>query len=190
MEDQDSHYQRMCRLDFNDGAFLSRSIDDIDFKSIKHSFKPRAKGFQLPRIAFLGLYSHLSMTDQRHICKALGFEYIPEIKFGITDEDAMNKLTAKWRDITKEYTKLIVIGNASDEDITELLYKRYIDLTIPKDPQIEQRPRRPLPIFIEHKIPILFESELIKTHPDYPLLSNSTSWGNLVFNPANGKFSR
>lgn len=175
MQEQDSHYQRMCQLGFHDGAFLAKSLDDIDFNAIKEQFRPRKKGFLLPRIVFLGLFRRTSMTDQRHICKALGFEYYPEVKFAVADEGAVNTLTSKWRDITQEYTKLIVIGDASTDDIAELLYKRYID---PKKPKNLPRPQRlkDIPIFIDYKIPVLFESELLKMPLAYSSIKKYIPW--------------
>lgn len=184
MENEDSQ-QKMRQLGFSDGAFLSKSIEDIDFNAIKDKFKPRDERFKLPRIAFLGLYSYMSMIDQRHICKALGFEYYSTIQLVITNDDSQKEFATKWRDITKAYTKLIVIGNASGEEITELLYKRYIDLKKPKNLPRRQR-LKDLPIFIEHQIPILFESEIIKMHPDYPNMDKSVSWKSLLFNSEHG----
>lgn len=168
MNDDTDYFQKMAALGFHEGAHLVKAIDAIDFAGIKSGFKPRDKRFPMPRIAFLGLYRYLSMTDQRHICQGLGFEYVPEVGFGVTNQQALSKLTAKWRDITASYTKAIIIGDASTDEIRPLLYKSY--------------QRDDAPIFIKHEIPVLFESELVKLHPDYPVIDSATSWKNIRCN--------
>jgi hypothetical protein len=36
------------------------------------------------------------------------------------------------------------------------------------------------PIITQYKIPVIMESELIKTHPDYPKINKSTLWKNVI----------
>lgn len=129
---------------------------------------PRAS-YTLPRAAFFGRFKCLSMTDQRHVCKYLGFEYIEDIAFGTTNEEQMSKLTSKWREIT-DYTGLVVIGDAYDDSIFDDLYRRYK----PKKDGLTRQP-----IIIENSVPVMMESELVKIHPEYPNINKSTSWKSL-----------
>ena len=77
----------------------------------------------------------MAMTSQRSVCKHLGFEYYPDIEMGTTDQSKMHILTTKWNDITKTYTKLVVLG----EGFTDMpdwrwryaLFKRYKKDTLP-----------------------------------------------------------
>lgn len=145
----------------------SLGLDEL--RAIVTNFVPPRANYSLPRAAFFGRYKYLSMTDQRHICKQLGFEYIDDIAFGTTSDEQMAKLTSKWREVT-DYTRLVVIGEAYDESIFEDLYRRYKPK---KDGTIRE------PIIIENSVPVMMESELVKIHPEYPHINMSTSWKNL-----------
>lgn len=142
-----------------------KTFDEVDFAGIVMKFQSSLKSkFNLPRIAFIGNFRHLSMTDQRQISKHIGFEFYEEIPFGTTDQGDMQQLTGKWSDITKEFTKIVVIGNcyqSMDESrFKSLLCKTYKKSTIP--------------IIIEEKIPVMMEDQLWKIHLNYPHISNST----------------
>ena len=143
------------------------TIDKIDFQKIISEFRVSKKSkYNLPRIAFIGYFRRLSMTSQRDICKAIGFEYYPQIKLATTDQNEMQVLTSKWSDITKGFTRLIVIGNAYDKmpewHFNMLLYKTYKN---------DNRP-----VFKKYKIPLMMESEIWKLHTNYPNINNSTLW--------------
>jgi hypothetical protein len=141
-------------------------------RQIAADFKPPRKGFSLPRIAFFGYFKHLCMTDQRHLCKYLGFEYMADIPFGATNEDQMSLIVNKMREIT-DYTALVVIGDAYEQHdgfYTEL-YRRY------KPKASDKTPRQP--IIIEQNVPVIMESTLIKVHPDYPVIDHKTCWRGL-----------
>jgi len=124
--------------------------------------------YKLPRIVFLGNFKFLSLTDQRYISVALGFECFDNLVSLVSetnnneDDDKTGSLLNMWRDIKKDYTKLVVIGDAATENIKSLLYRKYI--------------RDNNPIIEEYKIPVIMESELIKIHPDYPKINKSTLW--------------
>ena len=109
------------------------------------------------------------MTDCRHVCKALGFEYIEDIPFGTFNEGQMSTLTSKLREVT-DYTRLVIIGVNYDDSIFQDLYRTYRPT--------KTKPTR-LPIIIENSIPIMMESELVKIHPDYPNVNMQTCWKNL-----------
>lgn len=158
------------------------TIAEIDFTKIIAEFDLKRKTtrtvYNLPRIAFIGLYRTLSMTCQRHIAKNLGFEYIQSIPFGTVDTEEMNLLVSKWPDIT-EFTKLIVIGDPSVESkengkITfnwETEY--YLFKTYQRDKDVGGDP-----VFLKYDIPVIMESELVKLHSEYPVINNNTIWHN------------
>ena len=155
-------------------------IEDINFQAIKAGFSVKGKSqYVLPRIAFIGYYDCLSMGDQRHIAKNLGFEYYEGIKFAILSDVQMQVLTTKWPDIFANHTRLIVLGDHSFEKTTPgndsgppQLLKEFEYFLF----RAYQREKSVLPIFAESNIPIIMESELIKLHPDYPNINNSTVW--------------
>ncbi len=121
---------------------------------------------QLPQIVFLGNFRYLSLSDQRHVCKSLGFEYYKNIPFGVANDNQMLNLAYKWAFIS-DYTKLIVVGDAYDfQKIKKDLYKKYLDDIKTFGP----------PIFEKNKIPIIIESEFIKLHKEYPNITNSSIW--------------
>lgn len=156
-------------------------IDQIDFLKILTDFTPPPKNnYKLPRIVFIGLFSCLSMTCQRHIAKNLGFEYYDGIKFSSAAPKDLALFATKWTDITKSYTRLIVLGDhtceVSDNGYLALnpeyetqLYKTY------KQDKKSNEARNP--VYIENQIPVIMESELVKLHSDYPNINNSTHWG-------------
>ncbi len=142
------------------------SIEDINIAAIISEFTIKRKsGYSLPRIAFIGYFSCLSLTDQRHIAKAIGFEYYQGIKFGDTSEKSLQILVGKWAQIYKEFTRLIVLGdktiNGWSDGIPKMGYESdwHLFRSYQKNPQ---------PIFAENNIPIIMESELFKLHPEYP----------------------
>ncbi|MDP3876276.1 MAG: hypothetical protein Q8Q50_04780 [Methylobacter sp.] len=147
-----------------------QALNLTELKAIARDFVAPRSLYSLPRAAFFGRFNYLSMTDQRHIAKQLGFEYIEDIVFGTTSDEQIAKLTSKWREVT-DYTRLVVIGEAYDDSIFEDLYRRYKPK---KDGGLRE------PIIIENSVPVMMESELIKIHPDYPNISLSTSWKGLV----------
>ncbi len=125
----------------------------------------------LPRIVFLGYFKFLSLTDQRYLCKALGFESFENlVSFtSVTDnneDERSGSLLNMWRDIKKDFTKLVVIGDAATENIKNTLYRKY--------------QKADNPIITEYNIPVITESELIKTHPDYPKINKSTLWKEVI----------
>jgi len=121
---------------------------------------------QLPQIVFLGNFRYLSLSDQRHACKSLGFEYYKNIPFGVANNNQMLNLAYKWTFIS-DYTKLIVVGDVYDfQKIKKDLYKKYLDDIKTFGP----------PIFEKNKIPIIMESEFIKLHKEYPNITNSSIW--------------
>lgn len=131
-------------------------------------------GYKLPRIVFLGNFKFLSLTDQRYLCAALGFECFDNLvslasETNYDEDDKTGSLLNMWRDIKKEFTKLVVIGDAATENIKNPLYRKY------KDDKKHHKP-----IIEEYKIPVIMESELIKTHPDYPKINKSTLWKDVI----------
>jgi hypothetical protein len=147
-----------------------KKLEEIDFNKIIKDFDLFIKGkntkFKLPRITFIGNFRFLSMTDQRHICNCLGFEYYQNIQMATDNENEMQSLSSKWSDITKSHTRLVVIGmrysNLHDWRVEMSLFKKY-----KKDPA---------PLIYENKIPCIMEEELWKLHVDYPKISNNTVW--------------
>lgn len=119
------------------------------------------KIYSRPRIAFLGKFKNLSLTDQRDLSGALGFETFEDIP----SKSKTGILLEKWNTIINNYTQIIVIGDFYDESIKDSLYKKIkINKNISK------------PIIEKHKLPIIMESEIIKIHPDYPNINKSTRW--------------
>jgi len=147
-------------------------LEDINFHKILEDFKKQQEGkklnqYNLPRIVFLGNFKYLSLTDQRYLCAALGFECFDNLVSLVSEannneDDKTGSLLNMWRDIKKDFTKLIVIGDAATENIKNTLYRKY------------QKANNP--IITEYKIPVIMESELIKIHPDYPKINKSTLW--------------
>lgn len=150
-------------------------LEDIDLGDILAGFKaPAGSKFSLPRIAFIGLFSNLSQTCQRHVAKTLGFEYYPDLPFGTADPVAMSQLTSKWSEIFANFTRLIVIGDHTitgwrDDGTPEMDYESAWRL-------FRAYQGREQPIFAECDIPIIMESELLQLHSEYPDINNSTSW--------------
>ena len=146
-------------------------LSEQNIRKIASEFIPPRKKFTLPRIAFFGYFKYLSMTDKRHICKYLGFEYMEDIPFATSNEDQMSLLKSKLQQIT-DYTALIVIGeDYAYADFYSELYRRY------KSKKLETEPRQP--IIFERNISVIMESTLIKIHPDYPNIGASTCWRGL-----------
>lgn len=145
-------------------------IEKINFQKIVSDFDKKKNDYNLPRIVFLGKFKFLSLTDQRYLCAALGFEdfqnLVSLVSLTDTKDDKTGSLLNMWRDIKKDYTKLIVIGNAATRDIKSSLYRKY-----KKDDDS---------IMEKYKIPVIMESELIKIHPDYPNINKSTLWKNII----------
>jgi hypothetical protein len=144
-----------------------KTLEDVDLKSIVDTFETPSGGrYHLPRMAFIGLFRHLSMTSQRHVCKHVGFEYYPNIEMATSDQSEMSVLTTKWNGITKKFTKLIVLGECYDRmpgwELEYLLSKKYKG--------------DDFPAFQEYKIPTIMESELWRLHRDYPNIGNNTVW--------------
>lgn len=142
-------------------------LEDFDFIKITKIFKvPKGRLYQLPRIAFIGYFRKLSITCQRDICKFLGFEYFKEIPLAAYESGQLQIISTKWGDITKAYTKLVIIGNAFEDapygEFEVLLDKKY------KNDK--------LPAIYEYNIPLMMEEELWKLHVDYPNVSNSSRW--------------
>jgi len=112
------------------------SINSINLAEIIENFNPsKSKGDlrqnrnQLPQMVFLGNSKHLSLSDQRHTCKSLGFEYYENTPFGITNDNQMTSLAYRWSFIS-DYTKLIIIGDAYNfQKIKRDLYKKYWVMT-------------------------------------------------------------
>ena len=161
--------EKLREFGFDDAVPLVVTLDQIGFKSIVADFKPPAKShLRLPRIAFFGLFYFLSMSDQRHVCKNLGFEYFEQFGFGTQNETEAETLSNQLSTITGRYTKLIVLGNkipSAQFNFQKELYKK-----------LEKQGH---PEFIRHQIPIIFESEIVKIHPDYPDIDKKTRWNNL-----------
>lgn len=145
-----------------------KTFEEINFQNIIDSFEQSSpqKRYKLPRIAFIGYFRHLSMTSQRDICKHLGFEYYKNIELATTDKAKMNILVTKWNDITKGFTRLIVIGKSYDKmpewQFKMLLYKQYKNDSSP--------------IVLKYNIPCIMEEELWKIHQDYPNINNNKRW--------------
>jgi hypothetical protein len=146
-----------------------KTLEQIDFETIVNTFSPPNKQFRLPRIAFFGLYSYLSMSDQRHICKNLGFEYYEKFGFGTQNEDEAETLTNQLRTIIGGYTQLIVIGDVAPPPQFNFNKEFYKKLKNQNEPEL-----------FRHQIPIIFESEFVKIHPNYPKIDKTTSWINVV----------
>ena len=144
------------------------NIEKVDLLKIAREFKKPSKGkWDFPRVNFLGNFKYLSMTDQRHICKSLGFEYYKETPFGVAKEDQMFAISMIWTHIHPEYTKLIVIGDTYKfYDIKRQLYLKHI----------KEVKSRGLPLFQKYNIPLIMESEFIKLHKDYPSITMGTLW--------------
>jgi hypothetical protein len=87
----------------------------------------------------------------------------------------MQLLSNKWPDITKDFTKLIVIGQHSivsiENDFIQLDYEAENELY-----KIYQKDKKP--VCIKYKIPIIFESDIIRLHSKYPDIRNNTLWKN------------
>lgn len=149
-----------------------KTIEQIDFEQIKNSFVPplprkKQKGkkirhYKLPRIAWIGYFAFMSMTDQRYFSRQICFEYFDDIEFGTTDRNNLEVLTGKWPDITKAFTRLIVIGIDMGENHINLLGKAYKNASIP--------------VCLAYNIPITTEAEIIKLHLDYPDITINTRW--------------
>jgi hypothetical protein len=144
------------------------NIEKVDLLKIVREFKKPFKGkWDFPRVNFLGNFKYLSMTDQRHICKSLGFEYYKETPFVVAKEDQMFAISMIWTHIHPEYTKLIVIGDTYKfYDIKQQLYLKHI----------KEVKGRGLPLFQKYNIPLIMESEFIKLHKDYPGITMGTLW--------------
>jgi hypothetical protein len=166
MNDLEQSQEKLREFGFGHAVPQVVTLDQISFKSIVADFKPPVKShLRLPRIAFFGLFYFLSMSDQRHICKNLGFEYFEQFGFDIQNGIEAETLSNQLSSITGRYTKLIVLGDVLPPprfDFTEALYK-----TLDKQKH---------PEFIKHQIPIIFESEIVKIHLDYPNIDKKTKW--------------
>ena len=147
---------------------LVNNLQQVNLLKISQEFETHSGDVKdLPRINFLGNFQYLSMTDQRNICKSIGFEYFKEIPIAATGEEQMSSISFKWTRIAPKYTKLIVIGNAYKfDDIKRHLYLKYL----------QDVKSRGLSLFQKHNIPIVMESEFIKLHKDYPEITKSTQW--------------
>ncbi len=135
--------------------------------------------YKLPRIVFLGNFKFLSLTDQRYLCAGLGFEGFDNLVSLVSETDNNNEddrsgsLLNMWRDIKKDFTKLVVIGDAATKDTATKNIKAALDRKYENDKKYDK------PTIIEkYKIPVITESELIKIHPDYPKINKSTLWKN------------
>jgi hypothetical protein len=155
-----------------DNGLIKRQI--LEKKELEEKL---LKEYKLPRIVFLGYFKFLSLTDQRYLCKALGFEYFVHLvplaseadnnsETDNNEDDRSGSLLNMWRDIKKDFTKLIVIGDVATENIKSALYRKY--------------QKADNPIITQYKIPVIMESELIKTHPDYPKINKSTFWKDVI----------
>jgi hypothetical protein len=154
-------------------------VEDIDFEKIISDFKISKKTvrteYKLPRIAFIGNFRTLSITCQREIAKNLGFEYIEDIPFGTFSPEQMQLLSNKWSDITKDFTKLIVIG----QPIIVSLENNFIQLDYEAENQLLKTYQKDkIPVCTKYKIPIILESDIIRLHSKYPDIKNNTSWKN------------
>lgn len=155
------------------------SIEDISLKKITSEFNLTKKSvrteFTLPRIAFIGNFDTLSITCQRELAKNLGFEYMEEIPFGTFSSEQIQFLGNKWPDITKDFTKLIVLGNpcivSKEDGLIELNLEAENDL-------LKTYKRDKKPVYLKYKIPVTLESEIIRLHSEYPVINNNTSWKN------------
>ena len=157
---------------------ILRKIEDIDLPASMSAFSVNIKSeYSLPRIAFIGYFSRLCMSDQRYIAKSLGFECYQGIKFGNTSEESLQVLVGKWSAIFKKYTRLIVLGDKTitgwNDGIPEM--EREFGWSLFRSYQ-----KQTLPIFAENNIPIIMESELLKLHPDFPNINNSTCWEDML----------
>jgi hypothetical protein len=113
MRTLEEYQTKLHEFGFSDAAYLVRTLDQIDFDGILADFNPSPNvQLKLPRIAFFGLYDYLSMTDQRHVCRVLGFEYYATVGFGNQNETEVDALSNQWKAIIGGYTKLIVLGNS------------------------------------------------------------------------------
>ncbi len=150
-------------------------LEDIDIEGVIRSFVPPAGSrFERPRIAFIGVFSNLSQTCQRHIAKTLNFEYYPLIPFGSADPVAMSQLTSKWSEVFGDFTRLIVLG---DHTITEWRADGVPEMAWEDSWRLFRAYKGSnRPIFAEQDIPILPESEILRLHSNYPNIDNSTSW--------------
>ncbi len=160
-----------------DANFLPalKKIEAIKFKKITSGFNKARNDYKLPRIVFLGQFKFLSLTDQRYLCTTLGFENFHHLVSLNEITHSENKKTGSllnmWRAITKDFTQLVVIGDASTIAIETDLYKAY--KTTKKD-------QMAVPLIEKYNIPVIMESELIRIHPDYPNINKSTNWKNFV----------
>ncbi len=156
-----------------------QALSSINLTRILAGFPAKSdKGYSLPRIAFIGLFQFLSLSDQRHIAKHLGFEAYNDISFGETSGKSLQILVGKWSEIFKGFTRLIVLGDVFvqgmddvgdtgcpvkiDRGVAWHLFRAYKDSN--------------QPIFVENQIPVIPETELLRLHPDYPAINNSTRW--------------
>ena len=149
-------------------------LEDIDVTGLTSTFSVERKSeYSLPRIAFIGYFSRLSLTNQRYISKALGFEYYKGIKFGDISGTSLQILVGKWPEIYQEFTKLIVIGNKTitgwNDNIPEMDWEFGYHLFRCYSKQTQ-------PIYAQNQIPFIMESELFKLHPDFPNITNNTCW--------------
>lgn len=159
---------------------LLKTFEEINFQGIIDEFKQPLKGeYKLPRIAFIGYFRHLSMTTQRDICKYLSFEYYKNIEMATTDKGKMSILVTKWNDITKGFTRLIVIGKSyykmPEWQFKMLLYKQYKKDSSSINSKYDI-PCRMESIVFKYNIPCIMEEELWKIHQDYPDINNNKRW--------------
>lgn len=143
------------------------ALNDYDFRKEVYQFTPPPSSkYTLPRIAFIGYFKYLSMTSQREICEHLNFEFFPEIEMATVDQKKLQILTTKWNDITKTFTKLIILGHdykkMPEWHFNYLFFKKY------KNDHH--------PAVIEYNIPVMMENELWKLYDGYPEISNNLSW--------------
>lgn len=117
-----------------------------------------------PKVVFLGNFQNMSLTDQRHWCKANGWFYADNVAMCSLDDDQVTGLLHSWKTITAK-TKLIVIGNAYKFSDIEYYLNRNTPTRIKNN--------KPL---LRINIPIIMESEIHKHHPDYPNIDNNTDW--------------
>jgi hypothetical protein len=155
------------------------TLAQINFTQIIREFPEKKSHYYRPRIAFLGQFNYLSLTDQRYLCQALGFEAFENLVALVSEtengsSDKTGSLLAMWQNIKKNSTQLVVIGEAATEKIQAALYRQYAkDL---------------LPLIEQYKIPVLMESEIIQLHPNYPKINKSTVWKGLIFSETTLKF--
>ncbi|BAS67605.1 hypothetical protein [Bathymodiolus septemdierum thioautotrophic gill symbiont] len=117
-----------------------------------------------PKAVFLGNFQSMSLTDQRHWCKANNWFYAEHIAMCSLDDEQVTGLLHLWKTITLK-TKLIVIGNAYKFSDIEYLLNR----NTPK------RAEKGMPL-LRVGVTTIMESEIHKYNPDYLNIDNNTSW--------------